>query len=42
MAYESMWIAVATVIAMFDIHPTLDSKGDPVVPALEYTDGFLS
>lgn len=42
MAYESMWIAVATVVAIFDICPTLDSRGNPAVPSVEYTGEFLS
>ncbi|EKM54951.1 uncharacterized protein PHACADRAFT_142748 [Phanerochaete carnosa HHB-10118-sp] len=42
MAYESLWIAVASVVAAFDITKAVDADGAIVEPSGEYTDGFLS
>nr|BAL05181.1 cytochrome P450 [Phanerodontia chrysosporium] len=37
MAYESLWIAMASVLAVFDVLPAEGDEGE-----VEYTDGFLS
>lgn len=42
MAYESLWVAVAAVIAAFDITKAVDAHGAVIEPSGEYTDGFLS
>ncbi|EKM54973.1 uncharacterized protein PHACADRAFT_195002, partial [Phanerochaete carnosa HHB-10118-sp] len=42
MAYESLWIAVASVIAAFDITKAVDAHGAVIEPSGEYTDWFLT
>ncbi|EKM54971.1 uncharacterized protein PHACADRAFT_142788 [Phanerochaete carnosa HHB-10118-sp] len=42
MAYESLWIAVASVVAAFDITKAVDAHGAVIEPSGEYTDGFLT
>ncbi|EKM54974.1 uncharacterized protein PHACADRAFT_142793 [Phanerochaete carnosa HHB-10118-sp] len=42
MAYESIWLAIASVIAVFDVTKAVDAHGKVVEPSGEYTDGFLS
>jgi hypothetical protein len=41
MAYDSIWIAVASILAAFQILPALDSAGKEVVVDAEYTSGML-
>ena len=42
LAYDSLWIAVAAVLAMFDISPIEGVDGTPQMPRGEYTDGLFS
>lgn len=42
LAYESLWIAVASVLAAYDITPALDDEGRPVIPTTEPNVGFAS
>lgn len=42
MAYDSMWIVIASVLAVFDIVPTKDEDGNDVVPPVENEPGFIS
>ena len=41
MAYESMWIAIACTLAMFNISKVKRADGTPDTPAGEYEMGFL-
>lgn len=42
MVYESMWLVIASVLATFDITPTSDERGRPVLPEGKYTNSFIS
>ncbi|KAI9507628.1 cytochrome P450 [Russula earlei] len=42
MARSSMWIAIASVLAAFEISPVVDSNGVPQIPKGEYTAGIVS
>lgn len=42
MARSSMWIAIASVLAAFDISPVIDGDGVPQIPKEEYTAGVIS
>ncbi|KAI0249028.1 cytochrome P450 [Lactifluus subvellereus] len=42
MARSSMWIAVASVLAAFEISPVVGRDGVPLVPKEEYTQGVIS
>ena len=41
MAYELLWITVASVLATFDILRAQDANGEDVVPPETYTHGFI-
>ena len=41
MAYESMWIAIASTLAVFSIGKAKDENGAPITPPGEYEWGFL-
>jgi cytochrome P450 len=41
MARSSMWIAVASVLAAYDISPVLSPDGVPLIPKEEYTQGVI-
>ena len=41
LAYETLWITVASVLAVFDIHRARDERGHERVPAGEYSYGFM-
>ncbi|KAJ3552033.1 hypothetical protein NM688_g4375 [Phlebia brevispora] len=41
MAYESMWIAIASTLAVFNITKALGPDGKPITPTGEYEWGFL-
>lgn len=41
MAYESMWIAIASTLAAFNINKTKDEHGVPITPGEDYIEGFL-
>ena len=42
MAKESMWIAIAMILATLDIRPALDKNGKPVMPVVEYEQGLVA
>lgn len=42
MAYESLWLAAACVLAVFDIAPAKDEHGKPIMPTDTPQDGFAS
>jgi cytochrome P450 len=42
MARSSMWIAVASVLAAFEISPVVGRDGVPLIPKEEYTPGVIS
>jgi len=42
MARSSMWIAIASVLAVYEISPVIDSDGVPQIPKEEYTEGIVS
>lgn len=42
MAKESMWIAMATILATLDIRPVKDESGKPVIPEPEYDQGLVA
>lgn len=41
MAYESIWIAMASVLAMFNIDRAVDKDGQPVTPGEDYRCTFI-
>ena len=41
MAYESMWIAIASTLAVLNIDKAKDDSGSPVTPGENYIEGFL-
>lgn len=41
MAYESMWIAIASVLATFNFNKAKDEYGNPITPPEAYVEGFL-
>ncbi|KAF5334568.1 hypothetical protein D9758_015782 [Tetrapyrgos nigripes] len=41
MGWSSMWITIASVLAVFDILPCLDEKGEEIIPTLEYKNGIV-
>lgn len=41
MAYESLWMAMATVLAAFDISKAKDADGKDVTPVAECVPGFM-
>jgi hypothetical protein len=41
MATASLWIAVASILATFDIRKAVDEKGLPIEPSYEYDSGFI-
>ncbi|KAH8984409.1 cytochrome P450 [Lactarius akahatsu] len=42
MARSSMWITIASVLAAFEISPTTDGDGVPLMPAEDFTTGLIS
>jgi cytochrome P450 len=42
LAYDSIWIAVAAVLSVYDIFAATDPDGGPIQPSVEYTSGSLS
>ncbi|KAL5520727.1 hypothetical protein ACEPAF_2729 [Sanghuangporus sanghuang] len=40
-AENSIFIGVASILAMFDIQMAVDDKGEPIVPKEEYTQNFV-
>lgn len=42
MARASVWIAVACMLATFDVSKAVDENGNPIEPKDEYTSGIVS
>ncbi|KAI0269994.1 cytochrome P450 [Gloeopeniophorella convolvens] len=42
MARSSMWITIASVLAAFDIAPTVSDEGVPLIPKEDYKPGVIS
>lgn len=40
MAYDMMWIAIACILAVFDISPAKDENGQDILPPVENDPGF--
>lgn len=41
MAHDSVWILIASVLAVFDIRPKKGAKGEPLIPSGEYIWGSI-
>ena len=41
MTYESLWMSVASFVAVFDIKKSVDEQGNEITPSDEYELGFL-
>ena len=41
MAYEALWITIASVLAAFEIYKAKDSNGNDMIPNEEYSAGFM-
>lgn len=41
-ADAGMWIAMACILACYDILPCIDEYGEEIIPKLEFTDGFTT
>ena len=39
MAYESLWITIASLIATFDVSKARDEQGNEITPTAEYEPG---
>ncbi|KZT36775.1 cytochrome P450 [Sistotremastrum suecicum HHB10207 ss-3] len=42
LALTSLWISMATVLALFDISPIEDADGHPTTPQVEFSNGVIS
>ncbi|KAF8708193.1 cytochrome p450, partial [Rhizoctonia solani] len=42
LAQSTLWLAIATVLAVYDITPVLDTDGRPVMPSLKYSQSSIS
>lgn len=41
MAYDSMWMAIVSTLATFDIEKAKDESGAPITPREDYHEAFL-
>ncbi|TDL20291.1 putative CyP450 monooxygenase [Rickenella mellea] len=41
-ADESVWIAIVSVLSVYDVSKAVDDSGQEIIPAVEYTTGLLS
>lgn len=41
MAFDQAWMAVASLIAVFDIYKPVDASGNTIEPRYEYTAGLI-
>lgn len=41
MAYDSLWVTLTSLLAVFDFTPSLDASGKLVLPSGEYDHGFI-
>jgi cytochrome P450 len=41
-ARDMLWVAIASMLAVFDFLPATDAEGRPVLPAQEFTPLFAS
>ncbi|KAI0051668.1 cytochrome P450 [Auriscalpium vulgare] len=42
LAIDSIWITIASVLAVYDIKKTVDDNGETIEPDIEFTSSFLS
>ncbi|EUC65529.1 cytochrome P450 family protein [Rhizoctonia solani AG-3 Rhs1AP] len=42
LAQASVWLAIVTVLSVFDISPDLDASGRPIMPDLKYSQSTIS
>jgi len=42
LAYDSVWIAIASMLSVYNISPAIDENGLPILPPIEYTPGVIS
>ena len=42
MAYDSMWIAMASILATLDLKPAMDETGKPILPREDYGQGLVA
>ncbi|KIM81633.1 hypothetical protein PILCRDRAFT_821401 [Piloderma croceum F 1598] len=42
LAHDSIWIAVAAILSVYNISAAVDDKGLPILPSVEYSSGTLS
>ncbi|CAE6479542.1 unnamed protein product [Rhizoctonia solani] len=42
LAQASVWLAIVTVLAVYDITPALDASGQPIMPDLKYSQSTIS
>lgn len=41
LAEGTLWLAIASILAAFNITPELDKAGLPIIPDAEYTSGVM-
>ena len=41
MAYDSMWMAIVSTLAVFNIEKAKDERGVPITPGEDYHEAFL-
>ena len=41
LAQDSIWIAIVSVLSVYNISAAIDDKGFPIVPSVEYTEGQI-
>ncbi|KIP03142.1 hypothetical protein PHLGIDRAFT_26261 [Phlebiopsis gigantea 11061_1 CR5-6] len=42
LAYESLWLSMASILAVFNIRKAVSSQGQPITPAVDFTETFIS
>jgi len=42
LAFDSLWLSIASVLSVYDISKAVDETGSPIEPDLEYTSSILS
>jgi cytochrome P450 len=40
-AEVNIWLAIARIVATFDISPLVDKQGEKIIPPAAFTDGFI-
>ena len=41
MAYDTLWIAIVSILASFDVSSVVGADGKPIVPNAEFTESFF-